>query len=77
MKYSFIAQHKKTWPINLMYRVLGVKRNGYYCFQTRNRDKPEDPEHNEMLAYEKREHFAVMFLDNKHVLINFEILFSR
>ncbi len=28
------------------------------------------------LAYEEREHFAVMFLDNKHALIRFEILFS-
>ena len=28
------------------------------------------------LAYEEREHFAVMFLDNKHALIKFEILFS-
>ena len=33
VKYLFIAQHKKTWPIDLMCRVLGVKRNGYYCFQ--------------------------------------------
>ena len=28
------------------------------------------------LAYEEREHFAVMFLDNKHALIKFEIMFS-
>ena len=28
------------------------------------------------LAYEEREHFAIMFLDNKHALIKFEIMFS-
>lgn len=33
MKYSFIAQHKKTWPIDTMCRLLGVRRNGYYHFQ--------------------------------------------
>jgi putative transposase len=33
VKYSFIAQHKKTWPIEMMCRLLGVRRNGYYHFQ--------------------------------------------
>jgi hypothetical protein len=33
VKYSFIAQHKKTWPIDSMCRILGIKRNGYYRFQ--------------------------------------------
>ena len=28
------------------------------------------------LAYEERENFAVMFLDNKHALIKFEIIFK-
>jgi DNA repair protein RadC len=28
------------------------------------------------LSYEEREHFAVMFLDKKHALIKFEIMFS-
>ena len=49
MKYSFIAQHKKTWPIDLMCRVLGVKRNGYYRFQKRRRNQPEDPTHQALL----------------------------
>ena len=54
MKYSFIARHKKTWPIDLMCRVLGVKRNGYYGYQKRNRDRPDDPEHKDMLAWVKK-----------------------
>ncbi len=35
MKYLFIAQHRKAWPIDLMCRVLGVRRNGYYSHQKR------------------------------------------
>jgi len=49
MKYSFIAQHKKTWPIDLMCRVLGIKRNGYYRFQLVQSLKKDDPTHAEML----------------------------
>ena len=49
MKYSFIAQHKKTWPIDLMCRVLGVKRNGYYRFQKHKLNQTPDPEHQAML----------------------------
>lgn len=49
MKYSFIAQYKKTWPIDLMCRVLGVMRNGYYRYCKYKLDKPEDPQHKAML----------------------------
>jgi putative transposase len=42
VKYSFIAQYKKTWPIDLICRTLGVKRNGYYRFQKCRRNKSED-----------------------------------
>ena len=54
MKYSFIAQHKKTWPVNLMCQVLGVSRNGYYSHQKREAQKPVDLEHIEMLYCVKR-----------------------
>jgi putative transposase len=49
VKYAFIAQHKKTWPIDLMCRVLGVKRNGYYRYQQRSRDQEDDSEHQALL----------------------------
>jgi putative transposase len=39
VKYVFIAQHKKTWPIDLMCRVLGVTRSGYYGYQRRGGGK--------------------------------------
>lgn len=49
MKYAFIAQHKKTWPIDLMCRVLGVNRNGYYRYRQRSRDMEDDSEHQALL----------------------------
>lgn len=49
MKYVFIAQHKNTWPVDLMCRLLGVKRNGFYSYWKRKRDTPPDPVHQEML----------------------------
>jgi transposase InsO family protein len=30
MRYRFIDEHKKTWPVNLMCGVLSVSRSGYY-----------------------------------------------
>ena len=35
VKYVFIAQHKKTWPVDPMCRLLGVTRGGYYGYQRR------------------------------------------
>ncbi len=41
MKYVFIAQHKKTWPVDLMCRLLGVTRGGYYGYQRRSGGRPD------------------------------------
>ena len=30
MRYRFIDEHKKAWPVNLMCGVLEVSRSGYY-----------------------------------------------
>lgn len=49
MKYSFITQHKNTYPISLQCRVLGVKRQGYYHYRHHTENKPVNPEHREML----------------------------
>lgn len=37
-----------------MCQVLGVSRNGYYSYQQRQANKPDDPEHQEMLHWVKR-----------------------
>ena len=39
MKYVFVAQHKKTWPVDLMCRLLGVTRSGFYGYQRRGGDE--------------------------------------
>ena len=49
MKYVFIAQHKKTWPVDLMCQLLGVTRSGYYDYFRRNQGKTDDPYHRELL----------------------------
>ncbi len=51
MKYSFITQHKNTYPISLQCQVLGVHRSGYYNYRTNIANKPDDPEHQEMLEW--------------------------
>ena len=38
MKYLFISQHKKTWPVDLMCRLFGVTRGGYYGYCRRGGD---------------------------------------
>jgi len=49
VKYAFITQRKKTYPVGLMCRLLGVTRSGYYGYLTRNAGKPDDARHQELL----------------------------
>jgi putative transposase len=51
VKYSFITQHKDTYPISLQCQVLGVKRQGYYHYRRHTENRPIDPEHQEMLEW--------------------------
>jgi len=53
VKYSFITQHKNTYPIRLQCQVLGVNRSGYYNYQANQVNKPDDSEHQEMLEWVK------------------------
>ncbi len=54
MKYSFIAQHKKTWPVDVMCRLMGISRYSYYSYQRRHENLLEDPERQEMLEWIKK-----------------------
>jgi putative transposase len=53
VKYSFITQHKNTYPISLQCQVLGVSRQCYYHWCRHTENKPVDPEHEEMLEWVK------------------------
>ena len=54
MKYCFIAKHKKVWPIDLMCKVLGVTRSGFYHNQKQQAVKEDDPERSELLEWVKK-----------------------
>ncbi|CAD7849137.1 MAG: hypothetical protein, partial [Olavius algarvensis Gamma 3 endosymbiont] len=43
MKYSFITQHKSTFPVRLMCQVLGVDRSCYYHYRRQMDTRPPDP----------------------------------
>ncbi|WP_458727033.1 IS3 family transposase [Alteromonas macleodii] len=51
VKYGFITQHKKTWPISLMCQVLGVSRHNYYSAVRRNEQLEPDPQHDELIEW--------------------------
>ncbi|QBS09004.1 IS3 family transposase [Legionella israelensis] len=53
VKYSFIAQHEKVWPIDKMCLLLGVLRSGYYRYRRNRHGKPSDPLHQEMIDFVK------------------------
>ncbi|WP_438357004.1 IS3 family transposase [Legionella jamestowniensis] len=53
VKYSFIAQHEKVWPIDKMCLLLGVLRSGYYRYRRNRCDNPQDPVHQEMIDFVK------------------------
>ncbi len=51
MKYSFITQHKNTYPVSLQCQVLGVSRHGYYAHQRRPIDPAAVKAHQDLLDW--------------------------
>ena len=49
MKYSFITQKKKTYPVGLMCRLLGVSRSAYYDHEQHHRNYPDDLHRKQLL----------------------------
>ena len=44
----FVAQHKKTWPVDLICQLLSITRSGYYAYQRHGGDR-FDCYHQELL----------------------------
>jgi transposase InsO family protein len=53
VKYTFITQHKNTYPISLQCQVLGVSRQGYYHYIKVTANTQQTTEHREMLEWIK------------------------
>jgi hypothetical protein len=53
VKYLFVDQHKKSWPVDLMCRLLGVTRGGYSVHQRRDGGRA-DRYHQELLEADER-----------------------
>lgn len=50
MRFAFIRDHRKRWPVTLMCRVLHVSRNGFYDFVGRPRKPGKRAQRREALA---------------------------
>lgn len=66
MKYSFITQHKNTYPVSLQCRVLGVSRQGYYHDEKETANKEKTEEHQEMLEWIKDIALVIDFTYGSH-----------
>ncbi len=52
MRFRFIAQQRKAYPVALMCRLLGVSTTGFYDYLGRQ-NRPEDPEQTKLLHWVK------------------------
>jgi hypothetical protein len=52
LRYQFIAQMKKVYPVTVLCRLLGVSRSGFHDYLRRG-DRDPEPEHEEKLEWVK------------------------
>jgi hypothetical protein len=52
MRFHFIAQQKKVYPVALMCRLLGVSTTGFYDYLKRC-ERPPDPHRLQLLSWVK------------------------
>lgn len=55
MKYAFIDAHREEFPVELMCRVLGVSKSGYFAWTKRDRS-PREARRNELVDKIERIH---------------------
>ena len=53
MRFHFIAQQRKAYPVALMCQLLGVSTTGFYDYLGRQ-DLPDDPEHTKLIDWVKQ-----------------------
>ena len=41
MTFAFIAEHRETWPVQTLCKVLGVSRQGFYGYLSEPESKRE------------------------------------
>ena len=74
MRYRFIDQHKKVWPICLMCEVLNVSRSGFHGWRTRSIGEQQrsnrqlDPQIRAIFADHKQRYGAPRIVDELHDL---------
>jgi putative transposase len=53
VKYAWISEHKKAWPITLAYEVLGVSASGYFeHWRRKDSNKPSKSGANKRISNE-------------------------
>ena len=53
MRFRFIAQQRKAYPVALMCRLLGVSTAGFYDY-LRRAERPDDPDRLKLLGWIKQ-----------------------
>ena len=56
MRFAFIDEHRRRWPVGAMCRVLRVARSGFYAWRKRRRPSPRDQRNEQLTARIRQVH---------------------